>query len=291
MENLKVLLNVLTVVRNDRSGLQRTLKSLLSLIEDNDANDLILNIHIQDGCSVDDTKSAYNEFKAGFKASGSSIAFVSEDDISLFDAMNKASSSLIKGDLVLYLNAGDQISPELKANTLVNCLKDFERSTAKMAAFRSKNVYQDVKYFMPPISCSTKQKFIRWLRFNTPVHQAIIFRVDKKFPLHYPLDFKVQADTLLIYYLIKHQGHPNFYNVTLCEFELGGLSNTYTSFKKVITQIKEQSIIGRFREEPFWSRKFRGCLFLLKYMLHKLLGNYFYILHAKANQIFRYSKY
>lgn len=291
MRNLKVLLNVLTVVRNDRPGLQRTLRSLLSLIIDNKAGNLILKIHIQDGCSVDDTKSAYHKFKALFNSNGSSIIFLSEEDTSLFDAMNKASSSLTEGSLVLYLNAGDQISPDLKANTLVKCLADFEGSSANIAAFRSKNVYQNVEYFMPPIGCSTKQEFIRWLRFNTPVHQAIIFRVDKKFPLHYPLEFKVQADTLLIYYLIKHQGLPNFYNVTLCEFELGGLSNTYTSFKKVITQIREQSIIGNFRGEPFWSRKLRGCLFLLKYMLHKLLGNNFYILHAKANQIFRSSKY
>ena len=36
---------------------------------------------------------------------------------------------------------------------------------------------------------------------------AIIFKVDKKFPLHYPLEFKIQADTLLIYYLIKYQKH------------------------------------------------------------------------------------
>lgn len=289
MKNLKVLLNVLTVVRNDRSGLQRTLKSLLNLIENNYANDLILNIHIQDGCSVDETKSAYNEFKAEFRARGSSIVFVSEDDMSLFDAMNKASSSLAKGDLALYLNAGDVIAPELEANSLVSCLKDFERSTAKMAAFRSKNVYQNVKYFMPPMGCATREKFMRWLRFNTPVHQAIIFRVDSKFPLHYPLEFKVQADTILIYYLIKYQGTPIFYDVTLCEFELGGLSNTYTSFKKVITQLKEQSIIGRFREEPFWSRKVRGFLILCKYVLHKIFGTYFHMFHAKVNRILRSS--
>lgn len=284
---MKVLLNILTVVRNDRPGLQRTLRSLVSLIEDNENSDLVLKVHVQDGCSVDDTKRAYDEFEAGFAANGSSIVFVSEDDISLFDAMNKASSSLAKGDLVLYLNAGDVIASELEVNSLVSCLKDFERSTAEMAAFRSKNVYQNVKYFMPPVGCSTREEFMRWLRFNTPVHQAIIFRVDSKFPLHYPLEFKVQADTILIYYLIKYQGTPIFYDVTLCEFELGGLSNTYTSFKKVITQLKEQSIIGRFREEPFWSRKVRGFLILCKYFLHKIFGSYFHMLHAKVNRILR----
>jgi hypothetical protein len=287
---LKILLNVLTVVRNDRPGLQRTLRSLVSLIEDNENSDLVLKVHIQDGCSVDDTKRAYDEFEAGFTANGSSIVFVSEDDVSLFDAMNKASSSLIKGDLVLYLNAGDQICPDLKANTLVKCLRDLDRSSAMMAAFRSKNVYQNIEYFMPPMGCSTKQEFIKWLRFNTPVHQAIIFRVDKNFPLHYPLEFEIQADTLLIYYLIKYQGSPIFYNISLCEFELGGLSNTYISFKKVLTQIKEQSIIARFREEPLWSRKLRGFLLLIKYVLHRLLGDYFYSIHAKANQILRSSK-
>ena len=288
---MKVLLNVLTVVRNDRVGLQSTLQSLLSLIQVREEGDLVLKIRVQDGCSSDDTKTAYQEFETRFASYGSSIVFISESDVSLFDAMNKASSSLIKGDMVLFLNAGDQICPDLKANTLVKCLRDFDRSSAMMAAFRSKNVYQNIEYFMPPMGCSTKQDFIKWLRFNTPVHQAIIFRVDKNFPLHYPLEFEIQADTLLIYYLIKYQGRPNFYNITLCEFELGGLSNTYISFKKVLTQIKEQSVIGRFREEPLWSRKLRGFLLLIKYVLHKVLGDYFYSIHAKANQIFRSFKY
>ena len=282
-----MLLNVLTVVRNDRPGLQRTLRSLVSLIEDNENSDLVLKVHIQDGCSVDDTKRAYDEFEAGFTANGSSIVFVSEDDVSLFDAMNKASGLLRKGELVLYLNAGDQISLSLKKNALIECLRDFEGSSAMMAAFRSQNVYRNIKYCMPPIGCSTQQDFLKWLRLNTPVHQAIIFKVDDDFPIHYPLEFSVQADTVLIYYLIKHQGSPNFYNLTLCEFELGGLSNTYISFKKVLAQIKEQSVVARIRGEPFWIRQLRSSLFFVKYLCHKLLGNYFYTLHAKANRFFR----
>ena len=39
----------------------------------------------------------------------------------------------------------------------------------------------------------------------------------------------------MIYYLIKYQAKPLFINMTLCDFELGGLSNSYKSFLNLYT--------------------------------------------------------
>ena len=64
----------------------------------------------------------------------------------------------------------------------------------------------------------------------------------------------------MIYYLIKYQAKPLFINMTLCDFELGGLSNSYKSFSKVYTQIKEQKIVSKLRDEEkliIFIRQFR----------------------------------
>jgi hypothetical protein len=280
-------LNVVTVVRNDEMGLRRTLKSLLSLAKKGVGTGLVLNIHIQDGQSVDATALVFGEYKDSFSDLGSLVSFVSVADVSLFDAMNKASQSFQPESLVLYLNAGDVIADSIDFSELSEALEAFNQSDSKMAAFRSINIWRDTHYYMPSLSCSDTTTFRKWIRSNTPVHQAIIFKTDPIFPIHYVLEFEVQADTLLIYYLIKHQGPPLFYNLTLCEFELGGLSNTYISFNKVLVQIKEQGIIAKLRGESVWISKTRTFTLIAKYCLHNCLGDSFYSLHAKINSIIR----
>lgn len=89
--------SVVTVTLNNAAGLRRTLQSL-SALEHKPLEVLVL-----DGGSTDSTARVVQDF-----ADTLPIAFTSEPDRGIYDAMNKGRSRA-RGPLVHYLNAGDTV--------------------------------------------------------------------------------------------------------------------------------------------------------------------------------------
>jgi glycosyltransferase involved in cell wall biosynthesis len=116
---------VVTVNKNNSTGLLKTLESLSSLI--NKPNKVI----VIDGLSNDDPLSIVES-----SSNILNIDFISEDDDGIYDAMNKGRLLVLSG-LIHYLNSGDVVIGEpycfshkkpfrLKVNTVSNsmCLLD-----------------------------------------------------------------------------------------------------------------------------------------------------------------------
>ena len=278
-------LNIITVVRNDKLGVKATLKSVFILALNNKNVEFVN--YVQDGCSTDDTLEVVNDFMIENTRENLSIVINSEDDEGIFDAMNKATENMLNGDLVLYLNAGDTISGEFFNVSLDQILDDFIHSDSIVACFRSCNVIDEISYYMPPISIKDDAAFKIWIRSNTPVHQAMIFKVDNKYSIHYPLCFKIQADSFLFFYLTRYFGRVSFYDFTICKFELGGFSGNYQSFRKVIRQFYEQSLLMLLRQQSLIYIPIYFVSFSIKYLMHKMLGVHFFKLHAITNRLLR----
>ena len=276
--NKEIILNVVTVVRNDQKGLEKTLKSLIYLSKK--LQKLNVNLRIQDGLSNDKTVSFAKEFLQKNESKNLTYQIISEDDEGIFDAMNRASGFLKQDDIVLYLNAGDSISYDLNPDFFFESLSFFSKSSSKLCAFRSRNYFSNVSYFMPGKTINDSSAFNKWIVNNTPVHQAVIFKFDNKFPIFYSTDFKIQSDSIFIYEYINKFGKPIFFNATLCDFELGGLSNSYKSLSKVLNQINEQNLVSRLRGESIFFISIRNISLLLKYFLHNFFGRYYYFIHA-----------
>jgi hypothetical protein len=281
----KSKLNIITVVRNDQKGILITLNSILSLALKN--KDVIFVNYIQDGSSTDRTLKFAKDFKVRNTAKNLHFVIKSANDKGIFDAMNKATANLINGDLVLYLNAGDAISDEFNDISLSKILKNFIRSSSILACFRSKNVINELSYYMPPHSIRDNKAFQVWIKKNTPVHQSMIFKVTKSCPIHYPLCFKNQADSFLFFYLTRYFGGCKFYNFTICRFELGGNSGNYKKIRKVILQFYEQSLIILLRSQSKIYLIGYLVSFFAKYIMHNILGERFIKLHAHINRLLR----
>lgn len=276
--NKEIYLNVITVVRDDQRGLEKTLKSILHLSKK--LKNLFINVRIQDGLSSDETVNFAKVFFKENESNNLTYIIISENDEGIFDAMNRASDSLKQNDLVLYLNAGDSISEDLDPNYFYESLLFFSKSSSKLCAFRSRNYFSTVSYFMPGKTIKDSSAFNKWIVNNTPVHQAVIFKFDEKFPIFYSTDFKIQSDSIFIYKYINKFGEPIFFNVTLCDFELGGLSNSYKSLPKVLNQINEQNLVSRLRGEGIVFILIRNISLLIKYFLHNLFGRHYFFIHA-----------
>lgn len=88
------LISVITVVKNDKEGLERTLNSAVKQLYKR------LELVVIDGGSVDGTVEVIQKYKNDITYT------VSEADKGTYDAMNKGIQNA-KGDYVLFLNAGD----------------------------------------------------------------------------------------------------------------------------------------------------------------------------------------
>lgn len=86
---------VITITRNDRAGLIRTIESLRSQTEQNVEHIVI------DGASTDGTLDVLASYSADFP-----LIKISEPDGGIYDAMNKG-TALATGDLVVFMNSGD----------------------------------------------------------------------------------------------------------------------------------------------------------------------------------------
>jgi putative colanic acid biosynthesis glycosyltransferase len=94
------LFSIITVVRNDRQGLERT-RASLTMQTDRDFDWILV-----DGASTDATRPLVRALLAAGEARG-----VSEADGGIYDAMNKG-LRLAAGRYVLFLNAGDRLLDE-----------------------------------------------------------------------------------------------------------------------------------------------------------------------------------
>ena len=280
----RINLKFITVVRNDIDGLIKTINSLINLA--NNSKDLSISVFIQDGLSTDSTVISAKSIIDKNAVSNLKFFISSESDNGIFDAMNKPLKFLKQDDLVCYMNSGDAISKDLDYDLFNKSIQIFFKSKSRICAFRSKNFYSNIHYFMPPKKIKTNKDFSNWIINNTPVHQSIIFKFDNKTPLLYSTKFKIQSDTLLIYNYINKFGSPLFFNTIFCNFELGGLSNSYKSYSKVIQQIKEQNLISKIRGEKKAYIYLRNLSLFFKFFLHNIFGKNFHRIHAISRYLF-----
>jgi glycosyltransferase involved in cell wall biosynthesis len=95
------MLSIITINKDNRAGLQKTIDSLGSL-NDRDYQWLCI-----DSASTDGSVELANQFKTH------GDVVISEKDAGIYNAMNKG-ISLAKGDYVIFLNSGDTFSPQIK---------------------------------------------------------------------------------------------------------------------------------------------------------------------------------
>ena len=96
------MLSIVTINKDNRMGLQKTINSLQSLGERN-----YQWVYI-DSVSTDGSVELANQFKT------QNDVLISEKDTGIYNAMNKG-VGLSKGDYILFLNSGDTLSPQIKS--------------------------------------------------------------------------------------------------------------------------------------------------------------------------------
>ncbi len=165
------LLSIITVVFNDSSNLENTIKSLL--LQDLSKCEFI----IIDGGSSDGT------IKVVEKYSHLVDIFISERDEGIYDAMNKG-IKFATSDWITFLNAGD-------IYTSTNLLKTV---TDEMGSLGDKNLIV-IDFIKNGIRHSPKLNF-KYLINNMICHQSLFYHQSLFRKYKYDLGYKISADYL-----------------------------------------------------------------------------------------------
>lgn len=144
-------ISVITVVYNDKEGLEKTIQSVLSQTYDN------IEYIIVDGGSTDGSVDIIKKYQNRIGK------WISEPDEGIYDAMNKG-VGLSSGEWLNFMNAGDVFCD----NKVLDCI--FEKNMPEYIQF----IYSD--YWLE--GADKKEKFLRIANrdIGTILHQSSIYR-------------------------------------------------------------------------------------------------------------------
>jgi len=180
-----IILSIITVVKNDKVGLQNTIGSINSWAAKISGRYYIEHI-IKDGNSDDGTLEYLESLE---KKIGVIRSYISSPDKGIYDAMN-ASIPLSNGLFVNYLNAGDVIHPESNPNFLIDDLLKCatEKNLAGLACSAIIN-------FNNRLHINIKPKIVSPSNLRMPsVHQSMFYKNTILNEYEYSIDYKICGD-------------------------------------------------------------------------------------------------
>lgn len=169
-----MILSIITTTKNDYLRLKKTIDSLKSIYRSSIIEHIII-----DGNSKDETKSFVRKYQKKY----SNIIFKSEDDVGIYDGMNKG-IALSSGSYLLFLNSGDEFS--IKPNLILKTLKSCNKRQWQILCFPYVERWGSV----------TVEKYpLRYTTNKLPTsHQAMIFsRFFIKKNMYNPI-YRIAAD-------------------------------------------------------------------------------------------------
>lgn len=201
-------ISVVTVVFNDAKGLKRTIKSVINQTYEN------VEFIIIDGGSTDGTIDVIKKYE------DQTDYWVSEKDNGIYDAMNKGINAST-GTWVNFMNAGDvfvdnAVVSNVNFSSFTNC-----------ALIYGKQI-QNGKVLKP---LDIKKLKIGVIHAN---HQSMFFNKNMLGDdLKYDLQYKIYGDyelTNKIY--MKYPNQVKYINLTIADFEGGGISSIVSTQKR-----------------------------------------------------------
>jgi glycosyltransferase involved in cell wall biosynthesis len=193
--------SIVTINRNDRDGLRRTIESVVAQTT-RDFEYIVI-----DGASTDGSVAVIAEYASQIDY------WVSEPDGGIYSAMNKAADRAT-GEFILYLNSGDVIYPDTLATILANREAWWECDVVYGNIVNSTTSHLDVARDIDQL-----------MHRECFIHQAVMVKSAVQRKLRFDLSFKVAADYDMFVRAFKGGYSFHRVSVTFGEYDGTGLSN------------------------------------------------------------------
>jgi putative colanic acid biosynthesis glycosyltransferase len=215
---MNIAISIVSVVKDDLSGLRATLESAKALAGYSYEHWVI------DGSDGTEVRK--------YLTDRDDVKWISEPDSGHFDAMNKGLDRAT-GAFVLFLNAGDVISTHLDSALL------FARAFTESRVLIGHTIerYGAFRWLRPGLGRESDV-------FRSPAHQATFYPRAFYSKSRYLAQLRVGADGEYTDRAIKQCGAVYFPSV-VSEFGLGGLSSSYRSCRVFIMRFTEEKSVAK----------------------------------------------
>ena len=216
---MEPLVSIITINLNNKSGLIKTVNSVLAQEYKN------IEFIIIDGASNDGSLEYIKAVKNNF------TYWISEKDKGIYDAMNKGIIQA-KGDYLLFLNSGDFFFEPKSLSYLVsfNFKEDIVYGNVGMYV----NGALETKYFPSELS-------LKYFRYDTIPHQSTLIKRNLfyRFGL-YNTEYKIVSDwAFFVDCIIKGKVKYRYVNELISIFDLNGISSQPSSYKIIRNEIEQ----------------------------------------------------
>lgn len=202
--------SLITVTRNNLSGLKKTLSSIQEQIDQG------FEWIVIDGASSDGTPD-FLEHQAGKAIGQTPPVFVSEPDDGIYDAMNKGIDRA-QGTYCLFLNAGDALADK----TVLKRIREAAGAGSFDLLYGDALEERERPDLPPALKPARSHTAIARGLFTH--HQAIFYHASALAGRRYDLRYRVAADYDLTARILARGGSALFIPGAICLFERGGLS-------------------------------------------------------------------
>ncbi|MFI3321557.1 MAG: glycosyltransferase family 2 protein [Rikenellaceae bacterium] len=204
---VKPKISIITVVRNAKSELERTIENVVKLNYNN------IEFIVVDGLSTDGTKEIIE------KNSLNITRWISEADKGIYDAMNKG-LEMASGDYVWFINAGDEIySPETLNYIFSGVENPSDIYYGETLILSQDGKTKGLRGKKPP-----RKLTVRSFKYGMNIcHQSIIVR--RKIAPKYDLSYRFAADIDWILEAVRKSRSSTNTHQILSRFIEGGISS------------------------------------------------------------------
>lgn len=231
MKNERKQFSVVTICRNEKNNIEKTLKSILN------QNNLNYEYVIIDGDSTDGTQNIIKNYLGLFEKKKVKVTFISEKDKGIYDAMNK-SLNFISGNWTIFINGGDVF---------------FDKDTLdKVEGYISDEIdvlYGDVVLFD---NCHYKYLTagdINEITYKNPIcHQSVFTKTEILKEYGFNTNYRIVADYDLFLRLYKNNSSFKRINIPVSIFDFTGFSsvNMVKCQKEMNISLKENNIKSKY---------------------------------------------
>ena len=217
-----MILSIITITKNDKLGLQKTLESVASqILWGHDIQHVIV-----DGGSLDGSVELIREYAER----KSYVEWISEPDNGIYNAMNKGILMAV-GEYCLFLNGGDYLHDNYVLQKVMNISMSADIVCGNAIFEASKYVQREI--VIPPDNLKASDLLLHYLP-----HQAAFIRRDLFTQMHlYDESYKIISDWLFFAEaIIKKECSYQHISIVVAHCESEGMSNN----PKFRTQVMEE---------------------------------------------------
>ncbi|MBU3607776.1 glycosyltransferase family 2 protein [Polynucleobacter nymphae] len=228
---------VVTIVKNNREGIERTLKSIVSQSFTN------FEYIVIDGGSSDGTVEIIRNYNKNINL------IISEPDNGIYYAMNKA-INLSRGKYIIFINSGDWLESDILEH--VHSISTQEKSDVYYGLVRLWDQDSNIIGVNGATIMNIKKEMIS--------HSSCFISKDVYNYINYDIKYKSAADYDLIFRILNNQYKFFYIEKIISNFVLGGISSTKLGF------LETNSILFKYKSYGL-------IKYILKYIYIKLKSN------------------